>query len=408
MSKKILIIGCVWPEPNSSAAGRRMMQLINIFIKQSYEITFASTAINCEFSENLVLQSIKIQNIKLNEHGFDTFVKFLNPDIVIFDRFMTEEQFGWRVSENCPKAMKILDTEDLHCLRQSRQESIKNKMVFDVNDLLDSDYAKREIASIYRCDLSLFVSEYEIELLKDIFKIPEYLLYYFPLYAERLEVLPRYENRNDFIFIGNFLHEPNWDAVKYLKERIWPIINSKLPNAKMLVYGAYATQKVLELNKPKENFYIKGRVEDAVEVVKNAKVVLAPIRFGAGIKGKLIEAMQCGTPSITTKIGAEAMHGNLPWNGFIEDDINVFAEKAIQVYEDKKLWYKMQENGFDLLENRYSESDFVEEFYETVLSIKYNLEDHRKKNFIGAMLQHSFNASTKYMSKWIEEKNKKI
>ena len=96
----------------------------------------------------------------------------------------------------------------------------------------------------------------------------------------------------------------------------------------MLVYGAYPSPKVLELNKPKQNFYSKGRAKDACEIVKNAKVVLVPLRFGAGIKGKLLEAMQCGTPSVTSSIGAEAMAGTLDWNGFIKDTPNDFVEAA--------------------------------------------------------------------------------
>ena len=92
-------------------------------------------------------------------------VKELNPEIVLFDRFMVEEQFGWRVTECCPDALKILDTEDLHCLRQARQVAVKENREFTLNDLY-SDVAKREIASILRCDLTLMVSEFEINLLQ--------------------------------------------------------------------------------------------------------------------------------------------------------------------------------------------------------------------------------------------------
>ena len=404
----MLIIGFVWPEPNSSAAGTRMMQLIAIFQNIGYQITFVSTALNSEFSENLSDFNLNVAQIHLNDSSFDSFVAKLNPNIVLFDRFMTEEQFGWRVSEHCPHAMKILDTEDLHSLRLSRHEAVKNRKNFIPDDLLTSEHAKREIASMYRCDLSLFVSEFEINLVRNVFTIPESLVYYVPIFGERHDLVPSFDNRSDFVFVGNFLHEPNWDAVNYLKEKIWPLLHQLLPDAKMLVYGAYATQKVVQLHNPKQHFYIMGRTESAVEVVKNAKVVLAPLRFGAGIKGKLIEAMQCGTPSITTSIGSESMHGGLPWNGFIEDDIDKFVERAVQVYTDKTVWNQVQENGFTILEKRYSKDDFVLGFNEVVAEIENDLVAHRKRNFIGAMLQHSFHASTKYMSKWIEEKNKKI
>lgn len=405
-SKTLLIIGFVWPEPKSSAAGSRMMQLIELFLAHGYEITFGCTAQNLEFSEDLTVLGITSKTIELNSSTFDDFVNELNPNVVLFDRFMVEEQFGWRVSESCPDALKILDTEDLHCLRNARQLAVKDNREFILDDLF-SDVAKREIASILRCDISLMVSEFEIELLQNQFKVSKDLLYYLPIFAKKLDDIPTYNERNDFVFIGNFLHDPNWDCVKYLSDVIWPMLHLKLPEAKMLIYGAYPSQKVLQLHKPKQNFYIMGRADYAFDVVKKAKVVLAPIRFGAGIKGKLIEAMQCGTPSVTSSIGAEAMHGNLEWNGFVKDNSNEFVDAAVLLYQDERLWNKCQENGFEILEKYYKKSLFEVPFITQVISLLENLKLHRNNNFIGAILQHHLLSSTKYMSKWIEEKNKK-
>lgn len=406
MLKKLLIIGFVWPEPNSSAAGNRMMQLIRLFQDAGYSVTFASSAQNLEFSEDIEINDVNTKSIELNSSTFDYFIKELNPNIVLFDRFMVEEQFGWRVSDNCPNAVKILDTEDLHCLRQARQMAVKENRDFIADDLF-SHVAKREIASILRCDLSLMVSEFEIHLLQNQFNVSKELLYYLPIFAKKITIVPEYAEREDFIFIGNFLHEPNWDCVKYLSEVIWPLIHSKLPNAKMLVYGAYPSQKVLELHKPKQRFFIMGRAKNACNVVKNAKVVLAPIRFGAGIKGKLLEAMQCGTPSVTSSIGCEAMAKGLDWNGFVKNDPKEFADAAVSLYEDKTLWEKFQENGFEILEKKYKKSLFEVNFINELNSIFDNLEQRRNRNFIGRILQHHLLSSTKYMSKWIEEKNKK-
>ena len=405
-SKTLLIIGFVWPEPKSSAAGSRMMQLIELFLTDGYEITFGCTAQNLEFSDDLSVLGITAKAIELNSSTFDDFVKELNPNVVLFDRFMVEEQFGWRVSESCPDALKILDTEDLHCLRNARQLAVKENRDFTFDDLF-SDVAKREIASILRCDVSLMVSEFEMELLQNQFKVSKDLLYYLPIFAEKLDLVLNFEDRKDFVFIGNFLHEPNWDCVKYLSEVIWPMLHLQLPEAKMLIYGAYPMQKVLQLHKPKQNFYIMGRAENAYEVVKNAKVVLAPIRFGAGIKGKLIEAMQCGTPSVTSSIGAEAMHGNLEWNGFVKDNSNEFCDASVSLFQDEKLWNKCQENGFEILEKRFKKALFEDAFITEVNSLLENIKQHRNSNFIGSILQHHLLSSTKYMSKWIEEKNKK-
>ncbi len=410
-NQHVLIIGFVFPEPNSSAAGGRMVQLISIFSAQGFKVTFASPAMDSDYMVDLESLGVTKKSIALNCSSFDVFVKELNPSIVLFDRFMMEEQFGWRVAENCPDALRLLDTEDLHCLRLARQKAFKENRTFSTDDLLVEDVAKREIASILRCDLSFMIAEYEIELLQTIFKIDSKLLYYLPLILDPIDTstiqnLPSFEDRKNFIFIGNFLHEPNWNAVQYLKETIWPLIRKQMPDAILQIYGAYPSQKVLQLHQPKQGFNIMGRADNAQEMVRNVRIVLAPLRFGAGIKGKLVESMQFGTPSITTTIGAESMYGDLSWNGFIADDSQVFADKSVELYQDKTLWLKAQENGFRIIEKRYLKSLFESDFVEHILKVQTHLKQHRLHNFMGTLLQHHTLTSTKYMSRWIEEKNK--
>jgi glycosyltransferase involved in cell wall biosynthesis len=187
---------------------------------------------------------------------------------------------------------------------------------------------------------------------------------------------------------------------------IWPLIRKQMPEGILRIYGAYPSQKVLQLHKPAEGLHIMGRSNDAQEVVRDARVVLAPLRFGAGIKGKLVEAMQCGTPSVTTTIGAESMCGDLPWNGFVVDELQSFADKAVELHKNENLWLKAQENGFRIIEKRYLKSLFADDFMQHILKIQTHLKQHRLHNFMGTMLQHHTLTSTKYMSRWIEEKNK--
>ncbi|MFD1603763.1 glycosyltransferase [Flavobacterium artemisiae] len=410
-SKKLLIIGFVWPEPNSSAAGSRMMQLISIFQENNFEITFASPAMDSDFMVDLSEFGVTKKTIELNSSTFDVFIKELNPAVVLFDRFMIEEQFGWRVSENCPDAIRLLDTEDLHCLRTARQKAFKENRTFQFTDLLSEEVAKREIASILRCDLSYIISEFEMEILKNVFKIDSSVLQYLPFLVDEmnekeLEKLPSFKERNNFVFIGNFLHEPNWNTVQYLNEEIWPIINTQFPEAVLEVYGAYPSQKALQLHNDKKGFLIKGRAENAGEVVQKARVILAPIRFGAGLKGKLLEAMQCGTPSMTTTIGSEAMHANLPWNGFVENNPQEFAKKAIELYQNENIWKESQKSGIAIINQCYKKNKYASELIAVINNLLQNSETHRLHNFMGSLLQHHTLKSTKYMSKWIEAKNK--
>ena len=410
MRKHLLIIGFVWPEPKSSAAGSRMMQLIESFRSDNYNITFASPCAKSDNAFNLERIGVTQRSIELNNTSFDDFVSKLNPTVVLFDRFMMEEQFGWRVAEQCPNALRILDTEDLHCLRKGRQQAFKDNKPFDKTYLFNNT-AKREIASIYRCDLSLVISEAEMEILQNDFNVGSKLLLYLPFMLDaisekELNKLQKFENRNHFITIGNFLHEPNYNAVLYLKETIWPLIRKQMQNTEMHIYGAYAPQKVYQLENQKEGFFIKGFAQDVNIVMQNAKVCLAPIRFGAGLKGKLIDAMKNGTPCVTTSVGAEGMYGNFKTNGFIEDTPEIFADRAITLYKDEALWHIKQQNGFGIINKRFSKKTYQNIFFDTINTVSKDLKNHRLHNFTGQMLQHQSMQSTKFMSKWIAEKNK--
>ncbi len=409
--RELLILSSVWVEPNSSAAGSRMLQLIRLFQKANYQITYASTALKSDNAIDLIKLGIDSISIQLNNASFDDFIKKLNPDVVLFDRFMIEEQFGWRVAEILPNALRILDTEDLHCLRKTREIAVKKELKFQEEDLLKSDIAKREIASILRCDLSLIISTYEMKLLKKVFKIDDNLLYYIPFLLNgikdsQIARLPKFEERNHFYFIGNFLHQPNYDAVLFLKQEIWPLISKQLPKAELHIYGAYPSQKITQLNNVKERFLIKGKLAD-LNKLKQYRICLAPIRFGAGLKGKLIETMQFGTPNVTTKIGAEGLNSTKNWNGFIENNSDKFSQSAIELFTDKITWKKSQLNGFKIINTfnkQYFETDFIDKLHQ----LKLNLDQHRTHNFIGELLQYHTLKSTKYLSKWIEEKNKNL
>lgn len=405
---EVLVIGYVWPEAVSSAAGSRMVQLLEFILSTGSTVTFATTATPTPWKFDIEAMGISTALIELNNPSFDGFLKDLNPGLVVFDRFMMEEQFGWRVSKTCPGAIKVLDTEDLHFLRNFRELEFKGKA--GKEDLATSDLAKREIASIYRCDLSLIISEVEMELLISQFNIPPSLIFYLPFLFQKITEediagIPGYEDRRNFISIGNFRHAPNVDAVIYLREEIWPLIHKELPEVKMEIYGAYPSARIEQLNDPKNNFLIKGRTKDAMQVVKNARVSLAPIRFGAGLKGKLTEAMICGTPNVTTTKGAEGMNGKMDWNGFIEDDPAGFAKAAVQLYNNGDRWYTAREKGFKIINARFARALFYDKLRTTLEQLKKVLPAHRNSNFIGAMLMHHRMKSTYFLSKYIEVKN---
>lgn len=423
--KKLLVIGYVWPEPKSSAAGSRMMQLLAIFQKQGYDISYASPALISEHMIDLAAQGIKQQSIELNNSSFDDYVKTLQPDVVLFDRFMMEEQFSWRVDKECPNAVKLLETVDLHSLRDARHTAVKNNInPYDLNNLdFNTETAVREVASILRCDLSLMISEVEIDVLTTKYNVSKDLLLYLPFMYAALdeqalndengkEKWPNYSQRQHFVTIGNFRHAPNWDSVLYLKNTIWPLIREKLKDAELHIYGSYLPKKAQQLHNPAQGFYIKGWAADALETLSQYSVCLSPLRFGAGMKGKLADAMLTGTPSVTTSIGAESMntdsvtHADYEWPGVISDNDEKLAIAAIELYENESLWQEKQNNIFPIVNNIFNWDRNEKKFIDKISEVISLLEEHRNNNFTGKMLRHHTMKSSMYMSQWIEAKNK--
>ncbi len=387
-----------------------MLQLIACFQRAGWRIVFSSAAQASEHAVDLEALGVSAHSIELNHSSFDEFAVELQPSAVLYDRFMTEEQFGWRVSKHCPQSLQILDTEDLHCLRNARKQAVKANRSFSLTDL-HSDVARREVASIWRCDLSLMISTYEMKLLQEHFGVKSSLLLHLPFMLDPIsgEVLSSwrsFDERQDFMTIGNFLHAPNLDAVQQLRNIIWPMIRKQLPEAELHIYGAYVPDHVLSWHKPEAGFLVHGRTEEALEVIGRARVMLAPLRFGAGLKGKLLEAMQTGTPSVSTSIGAESMHDDHPWPGAIEDDFEAFAKAAVTLYSNAEKWSDAQKNSIDILNDIYDRRPLEERLMSTVAELLQTLDHHRTQNFTGSMLRFHTMRSTEFMSRWIEEKNR--
>lgn len=417
-SKVILFIGHLWPEPISSAAGYRTLALLKAILNQEHwQLHFASAAEKTEFCADLDHSGIISHPIKLNDSSFNHFIQDLKPDIVCYDRFITEEQFAPRIHEHCPDAINILDTQDLHFLRRARHEALKSGQKIN----LFTEDTIREIAAILRCDLSLIISTYEMRLLIEQFKVSPELLHYCPFMldfdntiAEENSSLRAFNKREHFVMIGNFLHPPNWDAVLWCYQSIWPQIREQLPRAQLHIYGAYPSEKVWQLHQPDKGFIIKGRAQDAVATLGKYRVNLAPLRFGAGIKGKIADGFMAGTPCITTQIGREGMADNLPWGGLVAaDSLNngpqneqKIVQYAADLYQNASLWQTSSQNGYQIISQQFNASRHADTFVKSLQQLINTISEHRKNNFYGQILRHNLYRSQYFMSKWIEEKNK--
>jgi len=418
---RVLFLGYVWPEPNSSAAGTRIVELIQAFAEAGWEQHFASAATPSEHQVDLASLNVQPHSIQLNCSSFNDFVHQLAPDLVLFDRFVTEEQFGWRVAKACPEALRILDTEDLHSLRLTRERLHRQALASQganagpvtatgeplYQAMLTQGDILREVAAIFRCDISLMISEVEIALLEEFFCVPDSLLYHLPFMpVARSQPAPDWSERQGFISIGNFRHAPNWDAVLWLKQVLWPAIRKQLPTAELSVCGAYPPPKATALQQPREGFYVRGWVADAPATISQHRVCLAPLRFGAGIKGKLMDAMQTATPSVTTLIGAEGMQGTHAWPGAIATDSDSFVQAAVQLHQQQELWQQASAQASVLLAERFASAQRMRALTERLTELHQTLTAHRQGNFLNRLMNHHTLRSNEFMSRWIEVKSR--
>jgi hypothetical protein len=425
---KVLIVGYVWPELTSSAAGLRDWNLVKSFQQQEWQVLYSSQSKENQFSKQLEREGVTAVRCPSNDSGFDEFIKKEKPDFVVFDRYVTEEQFGWRVREHSPTTVQILDTQDLHFLRKQRQVAHESGNVsldaIAKGDIeLMSETTLREIASMYRSDCTILISDFEFYLLTKVFHMPPSMLHVSRLNYEPLDAFRSLEKRTkDFCMIGNFRHAPNYDATLWLKNKIWPLIREQLPTAEVDIYGAYPPKEIMSLSNPEDGFNVRGPVKDHMGMFQKYRINLAPLRFGAGIKGKISDGWHCGTPAVSTPIGAEGMNDYFPFGGEVSsftrptgtscnDDTadfaaESFATKAVSLYLDETKWKESQRRGGEIMRNLYSHDINSKCLISRMLHTKNNLEQIRRQNLIGSILNYQLNRVTKYFSQWIEEKNK--
>jgi glycosyltransferase involved in cell wall biosynthesis len=408
---KVLIIGYVWPETNASAAGLRDWALMQHFREAGCEVTYASPAKENDFSAALRDLGLRTFSCQANDPQFDVFLRELAPELVIFDRFVTEEQFGWRVEDIAPNALRIVDTQDLHCLRRAREAALK-KLGFPLPEAnlsflrkyADEDFL-REMSSIIRSDQAFVLSSYERDFLISI-GIPEQQITLLRFsYSDRPGKLPGFHERKSFVSIGNFRHPPNFDAVLWMKSEIWPRLRALTGNqAELHIYGAYPLKEMMALDDKASGFRVLGAAKNQYETLSQYRVLLAPLRFGAGIKGKIADSWWSGTAVATTTIGAEGMAdcGETLRSENAPDNL---AQLAYSLWSDERLWSEEREKGFRILDSEYSQAKNQKLLIDRITLLKTGLTEQRGKNWQGAVLQLNHLRSTKYMSKWIEAKN---
>jgi glycosyltransferase involved in cell wall biosynthesis len=394
----------VWPEPNSSAAGIRMDQVIDGLSLRDYQIHFLCATHPTEFSKQYSNPNIITEQIKLNDSSVDELIEKINPEIVIFDRFMTYEQFGWRVAKHAPQAFTILNMEDIHALRDAREIVYKKGTIWNNDDFKVSKKWIREYTAVHCCDLVWVVSDFEKEFLIDQWKVSQEKIFVLPIHRSGINI-QTVPFGGKLAMIGNFLHAPNFDSVQFVLKELWPKIQAKFPEIKLDIYGAYTEHKQHQLPKVPKNVRLMGRAEDAVSTLKEYDCLLAPLNFGAGIKGKILDAWSAGIPVITSAMGAESMTSDVGFGGWVCENVSdyLFALEELKI---DKLRDANIEKGQYTLKSKFSKAEFDNKLNSSLNECDKNFLQVRESNLFRMALLHHGARGDEYFSRWIELKEK--
>ena len=349
MKDKLLIIGLTIPRFDRTSGDLRLFTILNILSK-SYEITYI--AINQ--SANASIENDRYVS-PLRNLGINVFIeRFSLKEIfnlnkfkaVIIEFYYLAEYYLPRIKLLQPSCSVIIDTVDVHYLRFHRKYEItKND-----NDLRIADEAKkRELAIYSQADMTLTVTDDDAKTLqKDNHNITTRIL----PNVHRLVPPTCDQNKNEIIFIGGFRHEPNIDAVVYFCEDIFPRIKKVIPEARFTIVGSNPPLEIRSLHS--EFITVTGYVPSTTPYLQKSYVSVAPLRYGAGMKGKVGEAMAHGIPVVTTSIGAEGMNLIDRENVLIADSNEIFSDAVVELILDSSLYNKIKKNALEHIENNFT------------------------------------------------------
>jgi glycosyltransferase involved in cell wall biosynthesis len=411
MSRTLLLWGAVWPELQASAASQRTRAICDAFHDAGWRVVFASSAKPNIHKESLEAAGFPTHYTELNSSVVDEWLASLRPQVVIYDRFITEEQFGWRVFRVCPEALRVLDTQDLHFLRLAREACLRSSPEVEIRDIAamkvpaTDSLCARELASILRCDLSFVISEEERRRLVEDYAISPSKLSVVAFFYPEPRECRRHEDRRDIMFLGGFRHPPNRDAAQFLARVVWPAVHARLPLVSCHVYGAYPPAEITALHEPTRRFFVHGPVEHHLRCLEQHRLLLSPLRFGAGIKGKIADSWFTGTPVVTTSIGAEGMAFGSGFGGRVADTADTLADAVQDLYGNTTLWKEFQRVGLDTVHRYYNVRTNSRRLVEVVSEQLSAAPERRAADVLGSILWHQSNRATEYFARWIELKN---
>jgi glycosyltransferase involved in cell wall biosynthesis len=334
--------------------------------KIGYEVTFISV-VDADLIDHYV-EDLQGRGIECIYAPFltsiDEYIKQMGKhfDMVMLFRAPYGGQYIDVVREYAPQAKTVFNTVDLHFLREKREQELIGRGK-KLQEKLENN---QEIGIMKKADSTIVVSEYEQNFLTSLHvKINSRFI---PIPREIPGRSGGFDNRKNILFLGGYLHKPNVDAVLYFMEEIWPIITKALPDCEFLIAGSNIPLELEEL--AAEKIKVIGFVADLSQIFSECRISVAPLRYGAGVKGKVITSLSYGVPCVATSIASEGMGLMNGQNALICDSPAEFAAAVVKLYTDSDTWEKVSQNGLALVSEKYS----LENFENNIIQLLHDME----------------------------------
>ena len=348
--KNILIIDHHLPMPEKDAGSLRMFHVLNILRRLGHRVTFIpdNLADIPPYGDELRKRGIEVVHHPYIKNVRDYLIAHGSGfDAVVLSRCDFARKHIPNVRQHAPQSRIIFDTVDLHFLRGSREADLTRNP--DARQRA-RDNERLEYELIDRADETWVVSSVEQKILRE--ARPNKSIEVVPTIVDVPGTNTPFSLRRDFLFIGGFQHTPNIDAVIFFVEKIYPLISKSLGNAKFYIIGDKAPPEVIAL--ATENVIVTGLQPDIRPFFESVKLSVAPLRYGAGVKGKINLSMGFGVPVVATSLAVEGMALSDHEDILVADEPEDFARALIELYESEKLWNRLSENGIKKTKARYS------------------------------------------------------
>ncbi len=351
--QRLLFVDAVTPEPDLNAGSILSLNLMRMLGDLGFRVTFVPES-NMTFAGPYThaLQALGIDAVYWPLcHSLDELLTRRGHefDVVVLCRATIAGRYIEKTRELAPRARIVFNTIDLHFMREMREAQLRN----DPEMLAAARRTETiELAAVAQTDATIVVSSHEETILRA--AVPNARVHVVPLLFDMPEQLEATgpDNRHDIMFVGTYQHPPNADAAIWFAREIWPLLRPRLPEARFLIVGSSMTPEVQAL--AGDGIEVLGYVEDLDATFASCRLTVAPLRFGAGLKGKVASSQLAGVPVVATPIAVEGTTMRHGVEVMIAEDPKSFAEAVVKVYRDPVLWRQLAIEGFNFVRREYA------------------------------------------------------